>query len=135
MLDGDNLRNGLNADLGYSPADRSENVRRIGEVARLLADAGLVALVPVISPYRANRGPGTRRPRRRRTARSSRCSSTPRWRCVRQRDPKGLYARARAGELTGLTGVDDPYEPPTSPDVHVTAADLDRAVTAVIAAL
>ena len=134
VLDGDNLRHGLNADLGYAPADRTENVRRVGEVARLLTDAGLVALVPVISPYRADRA-------RVRDAHAvdglpfvEVFVDTPLAVCE-ARDPKGLYARARAGELTGLTGVDAPYEAPTSPDVHLTAADLDRAVTAVIAAL
>ena len=99
-----------------------------------MADAGLVALVPVISPYRADRA-GCATPTPPTDCRSSRCSSTRRSPLCEARDPKGLYAKARAGELTGLTGVDDPYEAPTSPDVHLTAADLDRAVTAVIAAL
>ena len=114
VLDGDNLRHGLNADLGFSAADRAENVRRVGEVARLLADAGLVALVPVISPYRADRD-------RVRHAHDVAgllfvevFVDTPLELCER-RDPKGLYRKARAGEFTGMTGIDDPYEPPLRP--------------------
>ena len=107
VLDGDNVRHGLNADLGFSAADRAENVRRVGEVARLMADAGLVALVPVISPYRADRD----RVRAAHEAAGLRFVEvfvdTPLELCER-RDPKGLYAKARAGELTGMTGIDDP---------------------------
>ena len=120
-LDGDNLRHGLNGDLGFSAADRSENVRRVAEVARLFADAGIVALVPVISPYRAGRE----------HARALHAAAgltfvevfvyAPVDVCE-ARDPKGLYAKARAGELTGFTGVDDPYEPPEAPDVVVETA-------------
>jgi len=123
-LDGDNLRLGLNADLGFSAADRDENVRRAGEVARLFADAGVVALVPLISPYRAGRD----------RARAVHGSAglpfvevhvdTPIEVCE-QRDPKGLYAKARAGEITGFTGIDDPYEPPTAPELVLTPADGD----------
>jgi bifunctional enzyme CysN/CysC len=121
-LDGDNLRHGLNADLGFTAEDRSENVRRAGEVARLLADAGVVAIVPLISPYRAGRD----------TARAVHDAAglaflevfvdTPIEECER-RDPKGLYAQARAGEITGFTGVDDPYEAPLEPDLVLTPAD------------
>ena len=134
LLDGDNVRHGLNADLGFSAADRAENVRRIGEVARLMADAGLVVLVPVISPYRADRD----------RARAIHAAAdlafvevfvdTPLELCER-RDPKGLYARARAGELIGMTGIDDPYEPPEHPDVVLTPSDLAVQVAAVLAAL
>ncbi len=131
VLDGDNLRHGLNADLGFSAADRAENVRRVGEVARLLADAGLVALVPVVSPYLADRD-------RVRAAHDTAglrfvevFVDTPLALCE-ERDPKGLYARARAGELTGLTGVDDPYEPPPSPDLHLTPGPLADQVAAVL---
>jgi adenylyl-sulfate kinase len=131
VLDGDNVRHGLNADLGFSAADRAENVRRIGEVARLLADAGLVALVPVVSPYRTDRD----RVRAAHEAAGLRFVEvfvdTPLALCE-ERDPKGLYARARAGELTGLTGVDDPYEPPPSPDLHLTPAPLGDQVAAVL---
>jgi bifunctional enzyme CysN/CysC len=122
LLDGDNLRHGLNADLGFSAADRTENIRRVGEVARLFADAGVVALVPVISPYRADR---------------SRVRAihddvglpflevfvdTPLAVCE-ERDPKGLYAKARAGEIRGFTGIDDPYEVPDEPDLRLTPGD------------
>ena len=134
VLDGDNLRHGLNADLGYSPADRTENVRRVGEVARLLTDAGLVALVPVISPYRADRA-------RVRDAHAvdglpfvEVFVDTPLALCE-QRDPKGLYAKARAGELTGMTGIDDPYEEPVAPELRVEPGPLDDLVDAVVAHL
>jgi bifunctional enzyme CysN/CysC len=132
ILDGDNVRHGLNADLGFSAADRSENIRRIGEVARLMADAGLVVLVPVISPYRADRE----------QARAIHATAgidfvevfvdTPLELCER-RDPKGLYAKARAGQLTGMTGIDDPYEPPDEPDLRIAPADLREQVAAVVA--
>ena len=122
LLDGDNLRHGLNGDLGCSAADRDENVRRVAHVARLLADAGVVAIVPLISPYRAARD----------LARQLHDAAglpflevfvdTPLAECER-RDPKGLYARARAGELQGMTGIDDPYEPPLAPEIVLTPAD------------
>ena len=115
LLDGDNLRHGLNADLGFSAEDRAENVRRVGEVAKLLADAGVVAIVSLVSPYAADREQVRAVARRRLGCRSSRCSSTPRSRSARQRDPKGMYAKARAGEITNFTGIDDPYEAPASP--------------------
>jgi bifunctional enzyme CysN/CysC len=119
LLDGDNLRHGLNADLGFSAADRSENIRRVGEVARLFADAGVVALVPVISPYRADRdrvraiheGVGLRF--------VEVYVDTPLAVCE-ARDPKGLYKLARQGEITGFTGIDDPYEAPGEPDLRLT---------------
>jgi bifunctional enzyme CysN/CysC len=115
-LDGDNVRFGLNGDLGFSAVDRSENVRRVGEVARLMADAGLVVLVPIISPYAADRA----RVRAAHRAAGLRFVEafvdTPLEVCE-QRDPKGLYARARAGEITNMTGIDDPYDVPTDPDV------------------
>lgn len=120
-LDGDNLRHGLNANLGFSAEDRAENIRRVGEVARLFADAGLVTLASFISPYAADR---------------ARCRAmheaagllffevfvdTPLEVCA-ERDPKGLYAKARAGEIKGMTGVDDPYEAPESPDLVLRTA-------------
>jgi bifunctional enzyme CysN/CysC len=135
-LDGDNLRHGLNADLGFSEADRDENVRRAGEVALLLADAGVVALVPLISPYRAGRD----------RARAAHAAAgvpfvevfvdTPLEECER-RDPKGLYVKARAGEITGFTGIDDPYEAPASPEVVLTPGDgaPDAQATVVLEAL
>jgi bifunctional enzyme CysN/CysC len=122
LLDGDNLRQGLNGDLGFSAADRDENVRRVAHVARLLADAGLVAIVPLISPYREARAQA----RTMHDAAGIRFLEvfvdTPLAECER-RDPKGLYARARAGQLTGMTGIDDPYEAPDRPDLRLTPAD------------
>jgi bifunctional enzyme CysN/CysC len=126
-LDGDNLRHGLNADLGFSAADRAENVRRTAHAALLLADAGVVAIPSLVSPYRADRE----------LARSVHADAgiaflevfvdTPLEECER-RDPKGLYARARAGEVTGFTGVDDPYEPPDRPDVVLAPCAIEEAV-------
>lgn len=116
LLDGDNLRHGLNADLGFGAADRAENVRRVGEVAKLFADAGTVAVVSLVSPYRAGRN----RVRSSHEAAGLRFVEvfvdTPLELCE-ARDPKGLYARARAGALTGFTGIDDPYEVPDTPDL------------------
>ncbi len=124
LLDGDNLRHGLNGDLGFSEADRHENVRRAGEVARLFADAGVVALVPLISPYRSGRE-GARSIHEAAGLRFVEVFvDTPIEVCER-RDPKGLYAKARAGELRGFTGIDDPYEPPSSPELVLTPADGD----------
>jgi len=130
LLDGDNLRHGLNADLGFSAGDRSENIRRVGEVARLFADAGVVALVPVISPYRADRA----------AARAIHDGiglrfvevfvDTPLAVCE-ARDPKGLYQLARRGEITGFTGIDDPYEAPAQPDLRLTPEDGDPTAQAV----
>lgn len=125
-LDGDNLRHGLNGDLGFSADDRAENVRRVGEVARLFADAGVIALVPLISPYRAGRD----------HARALHDAAglefvevfvdTPIDVCE-QRDPKGLYKQARAGQITGFTGIDDPYEPPLHAEVVLPADELSPA--------
>lgn len=123
VLDGDNVRHGLNADLGFSAEDRAENVRRVGEVARLMADSGMVVLVPVISPYLADRASV-------RTAHGSAgiqflevFVDTPLEVCE-ARDPKGLYARARSGEITGMTGIDDPYEAPSAPELSLDTASL-----------
>jgi bifunctional enzyme CysN/CysC len=131
LLDGDNVRHGLNADLGFSAADRAENIRRIGEVARLFADAGVMALVPVISPYRADRD----RARAIHEAVGLRFVEvfvdTPLDVCE-ARDPKGLYAKARAGEIRGFTGIDDPYEAPEHPDLRLTPADGDPAAQAAL---
>jgi bifunctional enzyme CysN/CysC len=131
LLDGDNLRHGLNADLGFTAADRTENIRRVGEVARLFADAGVVALVPVISPYRADRD----RVRAIHEAVGLRFVEvfvdTPLELCE-SRDPKGLYAKARAGEIVGFTGIDDPYEAPERPDLRLTPVDGDPAAQAAL---
>jgi bifunctional enzyme CysN/CysC len=135
LLDGDNLRHGLNGDLAFSEGDRAENVRRTAHVARLLADAGAVALVSLVTPYAAERD----------RARALHADSglpfaevwvaTPVEECE-ARDPKGLYARARRGELTGLTGVDAPYEPPAAAELVVTPdRPFDDWVDAVLALL
>ncbi len=118
-LDGDKLRIGLNRDLGFSQTDRVENIRRVAEVARLMVDAGLVVLVALVSPYRADR----------QLARALFAKDqflevfvdTALADCER-RDPKGLYAKARRGELRDFTGIDSPYEPPQFPDVHLKTA-------------
>ncbi|QFU91069.1 adenylyl-sulfate kinase [Amycolatopsis sp. YIM 10] len=122
LLDGDNLRHGLTSDLGFAPGDRAENVRRVGEVAKLFADAGLIAIVSLVSPYRRDRD----------QVRSTHEAAglpfheihvdTPVDVCA-ARDPKGLYAKARAGEITGFTGVDAPYEPPGAPEVVLRGGD------------
>lgn len=126
VLDGDNLRHGLNRDLGFTAEERTENVRRVSEVARLMADAGMVVLVPVISPYRQDRA----------TARMIHEAVGIRFvevfvdapiEVCEMRDPKGLYRRARAGEISGLTGIDSPYEPPESADLVLDTARLDVA--------
>jgi bifunctional enzyme CysN/CysC len=119
LLDGDNLRHGLNGDLGFSAAEREENVRRAGEVAALFADAGLVALVSLVSPYEAGRRAARAAHERAGLPFVEVFVDTPVEECER-RDPKGLYARARAGELAGFTGVDDPYERPATPDLRLT---------------
>ena len=115
-LDGDNLRHGLNGDLGFSADDRTENVRRVGEVARLFADAGVVTLVPLISPYRAGRDHARALHEAAGLPFVEVFVDTPIEICE-QRDPKGLYAKARAGELKGFTGIDDPYEAPLTPEL------------------
>ncbi|HVN92352.1 MAG TPA: adenylyl-sulfate kinase [Terracidiphilus sp.] len=118
-LDGDEIRLGLNKDLGFSEADRIENIRRVSDVARLLVDAGLIAIVSFISPYRSQRDetrslfePGEF---------LEVFVDAPLAECER-RDPKGLYAKARRGELKDFTGIDSPYEPPLSPEVHLQTA-------------
>ena len=126
VLDGDNIRHGLNGDLGFEARDRAENVRRVGEVARLVADAGLVALVPVISPYRADRLLVRRAHLEADIPFVEVHVATPIEECER-RDPKGLYARARAGEISGFTGIDDPYEAPDAPEVRIDTSRQDRA--------
>ena len=131
-LDGDNVRHGLNRDLGFTDADRVENIRRVAEVAKLMVDAGLLVLVSFISPFRAERD-------------SARALvddgefvevfvDTP-LEVAERRDRKGLYRKARAGELPHFTGIDSPYEPPPSPEVRIdtvtstVAESVDRIVT------
>lgn len=135
VLDGDELRTGLCADLDFSAAGRAENVRRVAHSARLLADAGCIAITALVSPYAADRH----------LAREVHASSglvfvevfvnTPLEVCVR-RDPKGLYARAHAGDLANMTGYNDPYEPPATPEVELDGTlDAQAGAEVVVAAL
>ncbi|BFO04849.1 sulfate adenylyltransferase subunit CysN [Pseudomonas guariconensis] len=116
LLDGDNVRHGLNRDLGFTEADRVENIRRVAEVAKLMLDAGLITLVSFISPFRAERD----------MARSLAGDGNfleiyidAPLALAEQRDPKGLYQKARRGELKNFTGIDSPYEPPVTPELHI----------------
>jgi bifunctional enzyme CysN/CysC len=135
-LDGDNVRHGLNADLGFTPDDRTENVRRVGQVARLMADAGLVVLAPLISPYEAGRE------QIRATHEAADIPfylvhvNTPLDVCA-ERDPKGLYDMARRGEIEDFTGISAPYENPVNPDLRIDASamSVDDAVTAILTLL
>lgn len=134
-LDGDNLRHGLCSDLGFSRGDRETNVGRVGEMARLFADAGAVALVALVSPYEACREKVRRRHERDGLTFVEVWVNTPKSECAR-RDPKGLYARAKSGRLKGMTGVDDPYEHPRAPEVELTPEmDVECAAETVVAAL
>jgi bifunctional enzyme CysN/CysC len=131
LLDGDNLRHGLNRDLGFTDADRAENIRRVGEVARLMLDAGLIVLTAFISPFRAERdmvrglcAPGEF---------VEIHVDTPLTEAER-RDVKGLYRKARAGELRNFTGIDSPYEAPANPELRIdtTAMDAEAAAEAIV---
>jgi bifunctional enzyme CysN/CysC len=133
-LDGDNLRHGLNGDLGFGAGDRAENVRRTAHAARLLNEAGVVAVVALVSPYAADRELARRIHEEAGLAFLEVFVDTPLDLCE-QRDPKGLYARARRGELPGMTGVDDPYEPPDQPDVALSPGPVDALVQDVLDAL
>ncbi len=115
-LDGDNIRHGLNKNLGFSADDRAENIRRIGEVAKLFTDAGVIAITSFISPYkkdrdavRANMNPGD----------FIEVYINVSLEAAEKRDPKGLYQKARAGEIKGFTGIDDPYEAPEKPEITI----------------
>jgi bifunctional enzyme CysN/CysC len=121
VLDGDNVRHGLNRDLGFTDADRVENIRRVIEIARLMADAGLIVLVSFISPFRAERR--LARERLGDDAFLEIFVDTALPECER-RDPKGLYRKARTGALRNFTGIDSAYEPPEDPDLHLQTADL-----------
>jgi bifunctional enzyme CysN/CysC len=131
LLDGDNVRHGLNRDLGFTEADRIENIRRVGEVARLMADAGLIVLTAFISPFRAEREMVRK--------------MLPQGEFieifvdaplaeVEKRDPKGLYAKARSGELKNFTGIDSPYEEPDSAEIHIdtTRTSADQAAELIV---
>jgi len=134
VLDGDNIRHGLNKNLGFSPEDRNENIRRIGEVAKLFADAGVLTCTSFISPYRADRD----------QARKIHAEAGLPFIEVfvqasvdlcEQRDPKGLYKKARAGQLKEFTGVSAPYEGPLNPELVLDSGELDpKQATAVVLA-
>jgi len=120
VLDGDNIRHGLNKNLGFSTADREENIRRLGEVAKLFADAGLITMTSFISPYRKDRDLVRQLHVAANLPFIEIYVNTPIETCE-QRDPKGLYKKARAGQLTGFTGIDDPYEAPEKPELTIDA--------------
>jgi adenylylsulfate kinase len=136
VLDGDNIRHGLNSNLGFSPEDRAENIRRVAEVARLMADCGTITITAFISPYREDRR------RARQIAVQGGCDfvevhvKAPLEVCEK-RDPKNLYKKARAGEITQFTGIDAPYEEPEAPEVTVETADqsVDESVAAALESL
>ncbi len=122
-LDGDNIRMGINKNLGFSAEDRTENIRRIGEISKLFVDAGLIVLSSFISPYRSDRL---------QVRELHEASEFPFIEIfvdcplaeAESRDPKGLYKKARAGEIKGFTGIDDPYEAPDKPDIHINTAEM-----------
>jgi bifunctional enzyme CysN/CysC len=116
LLDGDNVRHGLNKDLGFTDADRVENIRRVGEVAKLMTDAGLIVLTAFISPFRAERDMVRRMLPEGEFVEIH--IDTPLAEAER-RDVKGLYKKARSGQLKNFTGIDSPYEPPTAPEIHI----------------
>ncbi len=134
VLDGDNLRHGLNSDLGFSAADRKENIRRVGELSKLMSDAGLIVITAFISPYRSDRETV------RRLLQPGEFFET--WidcslEICRQRDPKGLYKKADAGEIAEFTGVSAPYEAPLKPEITIHSDQLseDEAVAEIVAHL
>ena len=123
LLDGDNVRHGLNKDLGFTDADRIENIRRVGEVAKLMTDAGLIVITAFISPFRSERqmvrdmmAPGEF---------IEIFIDTP-LSVAEERDVKGLYAKARSGQLKNFTGIDSPYEAPENPEIHIDTTKMDR---------
>ncbi len=122
VLDGDNIRHGLNKNLGFSAEDREENIRRIGEVARLFADAGVVTITSFISPYRRDRDLVRKIHEETGLIFIEILVDTPVEICE-ERDPKGLYKKARKGEIKGFTGVDDPYESPDNPELVLKTED------------
>lgn len=122
-LDGDNVRQGLSADLGFAPGDRAENIRRIGEVAALFAEAGMIVITAFISPYRADR----ERIRARHGRYFNEIYINAPVEVCESRDWKGLYRRARAGEVKEFTGISAPYEPPLAPELELLTGDRDVA--------
>jgi len=121
VLDGDNIRHGLNSNLGFTAADREENIRRIGEVSKLFADSGMITLVSFISPYKADRN----RVRERVGDRFIEVYMKIPLSVCEERDPKGLYKAARAGKIKGFTGIDDPYEEPENAEIEMEVAKED----------
>ena len=121
LLDGDNVRHGLNKDLGFTDADRVENIRRVAEVAGLMVDAGLIVLVSFISPFQAERQMARQRVEDGEFVEVFVDTSLA---VAEQRDEKGLYARARRGELVNFTGIDSPYEAPEHPEIHLDTTHL-----------
>jgi bifunctional enzyme CysN/CysC len=126
LLDGDNIRYGLSDDLGFAPGDRAEHIRRVGHVARLIADSGTIAVVSLVSPMAADRDAVRELHDAAGLPFVEVFVDTSPEECAR-RDPKGLYARAKAGEIRGFTGVDAPYERPQSPELHVPTAEVEVA--------
>ena len=131
LLDGDNVRHGLNKDLGFTDADRIENIRRVGEVAKLMTDAGLIVITAFISPFRSERqmvrdmmAPGEF---------VEVFVDTP-LSVAEERDVKGLYAKARSGQLKNFTGIDSPYEAPETPEIHIdtTKMSIDEAAEQIV---
>ena len=136
LLDGDNIRHGLSDDLGFAPGDRAENIRRVGQVARLFADAGVVAVVSLVSPLAEDRAVARRLHEAAGLTLLEIHVNTSAEECAR-RDPKGLYAKAKAGEIKDFTGVDAPYEAPEDPALRVDTAedDVDEAVAKIVGLL
>ncbi len=133
VLDGDNVRHGLNKDLGFSPADREENIRRIGEVANLFADAGVITLTAFISPYRADRDKAREIAGDRFVEVYVKCDLD----VCEERDPKGLYKKARAGQIPEFTGISAPYEEPDRAElvIDTTSQSLEASRDAVLSYL
>lgn len=123
VLDGDNVRHGLNKNLSFSAEDREENIRRIGEVAKLFSDAGFITITSFISPYRKDREIARRIHDEAGLFFVEIFIDAPIEICE-QRDPKGLYKKARRGEIRGFTGIDDPYEPPENPELIIQSGEL-----------
>ncbi|MCH2142322.1 MAG: adenylyl-sulfate kinase [Phycisphaerales bacterium] len=132
-LDGDNIRFGLNKNLGFSAEDRAENIRRIGEVCKLFADAGVVTLASFISPYKADRD-AVRALHEEAGLPFIECYVEVDLAIAEERDPKGLYKKARAGEIKGFTGIDDPYEAPEQPELVINTGNqtLEQSVAAAL---
>lgn len=128
VLDGDNVRRGLNTDLGFSEADRTENIRRVGEVAALFADAGFICISAFISPYRAAREAA----RQAAQGRFHEVFLDADLATCERRDPKGLYRKARAGQIADFTGVSAPYEEPKAPDLVIRTGEIDVAASVAI---